>query len=63
MLIYALVGFVNAAVGGVVLAAHVLHDKFARWALSNDSRLNAQRWSPAVVRCQLQRRFHVVSIP
>ena len=37
MLIYALVAFVIAAVGGLVLAAHVLRDKFAPWALSNNT--------------------------
>ena len=34
MLNYAIVAFAVAAVGGVVLATHVLRDKFAPWALS-----------------------------
>jgi len=34
MLIYALIAFAVAAVGGLILAAHVLRDKFAPWALS-----------------------------
>jgi hypothetical protein len=34
MLNYALIVFAVAAVGGLVLAAHVLRDKFAPWALS-----------------------------
>lgn len=34
MLIYALIAFAIAAVGGLILAAHVLRDKFAPWALS-----------------------------
>ena len=34
MLDYALIIFAIAAVGGLVLAAHVLRDKFAPWALS-----------------------------
>jgi hypothetical protein len=34
MLTYALVVFAIAAVGGLILAAHVLRGKFAPWALS-----------------------------
>ena len=34
MLTYALIDFAIAAVGGLVLAAHVLRGKFAPWALS-----------------------------
>ncbi|GCB05223.1 hypothetical protein [Ralstonia sp. SET104] len=34
MLNYAIVVFAIAAVGGLVLAAHVLRDKFAPWVLS-----------------------------
>jgi hypothetical protein len=34
MLTYALIVFAIAAVGGVILAAHVLRGKFAPWALS-----------------------------
>lgn len=34
MLNYALIVFALAAVGGLVLAAHVLRDKFAPWLLS-----------------------------
>ncbi|GEQ98510.1 hypothetical protein JCM17844_21470 [Iodidimonas gelatinilytica] len=34
MLIYALIAFAIAAVGGIVLASYVLRDKFAPWALS-----------------------------
>lgn len=34
MLNYALIVFAVAAVGGLILAAHVLRDKFAPWALS-----------------------------
>jgi hypothetical protein len=34
MLSYAVVRFAVAAVGGLVLAAHVLRNKFAPWALS-----------------------------
>lgn len=34
MLTYALIAFAVAAVGGVILAAHVLRDKFAPWVLS-----------------------------
>lgn len=34
MLIYALIAFAVAALGGLVLAAHVLRGKFAPWALS-----------------------------
>lgn len=34
MLIYALIAFAIAAVGGLILAAHVLRDRFAPWALS-----------------------------
>ncbi|HEX8758354.1 MAG TPA: hypothetical protein VF745_18605, partial [Steroidobacteraceae bacterium] len=34
MLDYVLIIFAIAAVGGLVLAAHVLRDKFAPWALS-----------------------------
>lgn len=34
MLNYALIVFAIAAVGGLILAAHVLRDKFAPWALS-----------------------------
>lgn len=34
MLAYALIVFAVAAVGGLVLAAHVLRGKFAPWALS-----------------------------
>lgn len=34
MLIYALMIFAIAALGGLVLAAHVLRGKFAPWALS-----------------------------
>lgn len=34
MLTYALVIFAIAAVGGLILAAHVLRGKFAPWALS-----------------------------
>lgn len=34
MLTYALIAFAVAAVGGVILAAHVLRGKFAPWALS-----------------------------
>lgn len=34
MLTYALIAFALAAVGGLILAAHVLRDKFAPWALS-----------------------------
>jgi len=34
MLSYALIAFAIAAVGGLVLAAHVLRGKFAPWALS-----------------------------
>lgn len=34
MLIYALVVFAIAALGGLILAAHVLRGKFAPWALS-----------------------------
>jgi hypothetical protein len=34
MLNYALIVFAVAAVGGLALAAHVLRDKFAPWALS-----------------------------
>lgn len=34
MLTYALIAFAVAAVGGLILAAHVLRDKFAPWALS-----------------------------
>lgn len=34
MLTYALIVFAIAAVGGLILAAHVLRGKFAPWALS-----------------------------
>lgn len=34
MLTYALIAFAVAAVGGLILAAHVLRGKFAPWALS-----------------------------
>lgn len=34
MLIYALLVFAIAAVSGLILAAHVLRDRFAPWALS-----------------------------
>lgn len=34
MLNYALIVFAIAAVGGLILAAHVLRDKFAPWTLS-----------------------------
>lgn len=34
MLHYALISFALAAVGGLILAAHVLRAKFAPWALS-----------------------------
>jgi hypothetical protein len=34
MLNYAVIVFAIAAVGGLVLAAHVMRDKFAPWALS-----------------------------
>lgn len=34
MLTYAIIVFAIAAVGGLVLAAHVLRDKFAPWAVS-----------------------------
>jgi hypothetical protein len=34
MLTYALISFGVAAVGGLILAAHVLRNKFAPWALS-----------------------------
>lgn len=34
MLTYAVIAFAVAAVGGLVLAAHVLRNKFAPWALS-----------------------------
>lgn len=34
MLHYALIAFALAAVGGLILAAHVLREKFAPWALS-----------------------------
>jgi len=34
MINYALIVFAIAAIGGLVLAAHVLRDKFAPWALS-----------------------------
>ncbi|MEZ5538375.1 MAG: hypothetical protein R3E63_00100 [Pseudomonadales bacterium] len=34
MLTYALLVFAVAAVGGLILAAHVLRDRFAPWALS-----------------------------
>lgn len=34
MLNYALLAFAIAAVGGLILAAHVLRGKFASWALS-----------------------------
>jgi hypothetical protein len=34
MLSYALIVFAIAAVGGLILAAHVLRDKFAPWFLS-----------------------------
>ncbi|WP_282278118.1 hypothetical protein [Stenotrophomonas sp. PS02297] len=34
MLAYALIVFAVAAIGGLVLAAHVLRGKFAPWALS-----------------------------
>ncbi|HET7300272.1 MAG TPA: hypothetical protein VFJ01_06415 [Oleiagrimonas sp.] len=34
MLVYALVIFAIAAVGGLFLATHVLRDKFAPWAVS-----------------------------
>ncbi|MCE7902777.1 MAG: hypothetical protein DYH20_09040 [Gammaproteobacteria bacterium PRO9] len=34
MLAYALIAFAVAAVGGLILAAHVLRDKYAPWALS-----------------------------
>lgn len=34
MLIYAIVAFAIAAVGGLVLAGHVLRNRFAPWALS-----------------------------
>ena len=34
MLIYGLTSFAIAAVGGLILAAHVLRGKFAPWALS-----------------------------
>lgn len=34
MLTYALIAFAVAALGGLVLAAHVLRGKFAPWALS-----------------------------
>jgi len=34
MLSYALIAFAIAAIGGLVLAAHVLRGKFAPWALS-----------------------------
>lgn len=34
MLVYAIVIFAVAALGGVILAAHVLRNKFAPWALS-----------------------------
>lgn len=34
MLVYALIAFAIAALGGLILAAHVLRGKFAPWALS-----------------------------
>jgi len=34
MLVYAILTFAIAAIGGVILAAHVLRNKFAPWALS-----------------------------
>lgn len=34
MLIYAVIVFAIAALGGLFLAAHVLRDKFAPWAIS-----------------------------
>lgn len=34
MLVYALIAFALAAAGGLILAAHVLRDRFAPWALS-----------------------------
>lgn len=34
MLRYALIAFALAAVGGLILAAHVLREKFAPWVLS-----------------------------
>ncbi len=34
MLTYALIAFALTAVGGLILAAHVLREKFAPWALS-----------------------------
>ena len=34
MLAYAILTFAIAAIGGVILAAHVLRNKFAPWALS-----------------------------
>lgn len=34
MLTYAILIFAIAAIGGLILAAHVLRDKFAPWALS-----------------------------
>jgi hypothetical protein len=34
MLVYALIAFALAAVGCLILAAHVLRDRFAPWALS-----------------------------
>lgn len=34
MLLYAIVVFAIAAIGGLVLASHVLRDRFAPWALS-----------------------------
>ena len=34
MLIYAIVAFAIAAVGGLILASHVLRKRFAPWALS-----------------------------
>lgn len=34
MLIYAIAAFAVAAIGGLILASHVLRDRFAPWALS-----------------------------
>lgn len=34
MILYAVIAFAVAALGGVVLAAHVLRGKFAPWAIS-----------------------------
>ncbi|MEW9623367.1 hypothetical protein [Rhodanobacter geophilus] len=34
MLLYAIIAFAVAAIGGLILASHVLRDRFAPWALS-----------------------------